>query len=235
MAFVVVVWTATPSSALYVWGAAWNNTGNAIGVKSTISEPQTAYNGSLQRAYFIGTTLPNGDFMQAGYWDASSSDGTCSGGKFGWFVAWLDDDGTSIWTDAEEVGGCGLTGNRTFELDRVSYGTGYLWQWTVSGSTIGDNMAEPNGQFAKSTVGYASEVLGTFTSHPLISLTEYHNAAQVKLGNGTWTTLGGMVYYDSPDAVCPPYYEKVLGTADAQIGYNSSYSGTCYSIGDTLW
>jgi hypothetical protein len=213
---------------------------STTGVKTTMTEPALTpveWSGSRWRYYWVGTTMRDGVFFQAGYSDPPL-DSMCA--SLEWFVWAFDSMGGVI---SSTAGGCGLGGSRGFALRNTGYSAtmlGYQYRAMTGGAYIGPSLYSDYAGFAVNRTGAISEI--SSDSVPVGSLTlpavTYAPALQVLNSSGSYIdTLDGHVtridglYTATP---CPPYAIYINGPEDVTIK-SAFWLVICLAQGASLW
>ena len=217
------------------------SSGTGIGARTTMTAPAPGPNypsGTPTRFYWVGTTLSDGTFIQAGYEDPAL-DSDCA--SLRWFF-YAQRAGTVL---AWDHGACGLTGTRQFELVNNGYDTGlqrYVWRARLGGTLIGSPIYSSSYTLPAGATGVISEVStsGTFnhSGMPGLPSVVYDVAVQIRLASGSWINASkgnvhrssGVPFYTP----CPPYEIYDLGSDKVEVLSDTSPL-FCYANGTTLW
>ena len=231
-----------PTAGANQVGAYPTTIGAVLGDHSYIHQPLAVENGTYARVYNVTATLPDGDFIQAGYLDpASSYTDICGGHGWAWFVTILFASGGWGGPKLYNTGGCGLSGSHWFRtrvtFDYYDHGQAiYAWTFELDGTPIGPALYSLYNTFDRSTADIFSEIVDTQPppTGAGFPTAEYGTALGVKLTDGSWHDIAHGQFFHTSDAGCPPYHMQVLGTNDVET-YRSLASTSCYHNGDQLW
>lgn len=218
---------------------------STTGVRSLIFEPPLSSpypGGTPYKFYWVGTFLQSGTFYQAGISDPPL-DSECVGLK--WFVQAYDSSGNQV---LDSSGGCGLTGNHTFALERTSDHWGTKWIATLSSVQLpGSDLYVTSGTYALGNKAYAvTEAYRTCAtapcfgagSYPGFQKVDYSPAVRLRVSSSWVDPAHGEAYLanDAPKFItpCRPYVVENTGDNSVRT-YSSTTSGSCLVNASPLW
>jgi hypothetical protein len=234
-------------------GAAWGiqvgvgGTGGVYvhGIQAHIGEPQAEYNkGSAYAgealAYWIAESFSDGDFVQAGYYDALD-DSYAGCGSFQRFYEAIDAGNNGAYdTGAPIASACGMTGEKVVRLEIISPGPPRQYAWVMNGVTI-DTFYQSHAIALQDAGAYSEDNSDASHTHVTGSLGEVHYTnLEMETTSGTlvnWSHANYHYYDDAAhDATCPPYVVYSGSSYQSDVFVDPFWpSGSCHSNGATDW